>query len=236
MGKKYAGQIRGGNCRGGSEEKTSRVDRVGAKRTRSCGGSRVRERSDKKKTRRKRRSDVDEANVSKTGRDFRSEEDPDGVIEEAERMNEAMSAIMETVTVQPAEATVTGRPRDPELVNSYSSSSTKKSGVIQIVIEHRKWYQKRRRSKLLVGGRFVSGDAYLEYVHRTGTGERGQVDIVHTYVPPHLRGRGIAMHLVDAAYAFASLERFSVVPTCTYVSDTYLPRRRIRISERNRKR
>jgi predicted GNAT family acetyltransferase len=39
----------------------------------------------------------------------------------------------------------------------------------------------------------------------------------HTFVPPELRGRGLAEKLVRAALEHARLERLRVVPACSYV-------------------
>jgi uncharacterized protein len=39
----------------------------------------------------------------------------------------------------------------------------------------------------------------------------------HTYVPPELRGRGIAQQLVDALVADARAQGFTIVPQCSYV-------------------
>ena len=231
MGKKHARQIRRRVRCGRTEEKNLGIDCLGSKRPRSGKGGRFHERSDKKKARRKRGRDVDEIDVGKAGRDLCSKEDTDdNVIEEniceRTRMNEPMTSFMETTTVRCAKIS-----EEAELCpDSSSSAVVEKCDAMGIAIEHRQWFRKRRKSKILFGGRFVWGDAYLEYYHRTTrsgvTG--GLVDIVHTYVPPSLRGRGIAMHLVDAAYSFASVARFSVVPTCSYVSDTYLQRRQKR--------
>jgi predicted GNAT family acetyltransferase len=40
----------------------------------------------------------------------------------------------------------------------------------------------------------------------------------HTYVPPDLRGRGIAAELTVRALAWARAEGLRVVPSCSYVS------------------
>ncbi|KAM3218470.1 acetyltransferase isoform X1 [Capsicum annuum] len=72
-------------------------------------------------------------------------------------------------------------------------------------------------------GRFETEDreAYLEYELRDG----GRVmDILHTYVPRSKRGVGLASHLCVAAFAHAQSHSLSVIPTCSYVSDTFLPR------------
>ena len=55
--------------------------------------------------------------------------------------------------------------------------------------------------------------AVAEYV-------RGDDEIVltRTFVPPVLRGRGLAERLVRAALEFARLERLRMVPACPYVT------------------
>jgi uncharacterized protein len=40
----------------------------------------------------------------------------------------------------------------------------------------------------------------------------------HTFVPPELRGRGIAEKLVRAALEHAREEKLRVVPACSYVA------------------
>lgn len=40
----------------------------------------------------------------------------------------------------------------------------------------------------------------------------------HTFVPPELRGRGVAEHLVRAALADARAQGRKVVPACSYVA------------------
>ncbi|MGH6624371.1 MAG: GNAT family N-acetyltransferase [Burkholderiaceae bacterium] len=41
--------------------------------------------------------------------------------------------------------------------------------------------------------------------------------LVHTEVPPHLEGRGIAAALVAAAFQYAKDKGFDVLPVCSYV-------------------
>jgi predicted GNAT family acetyltransferase len=53
------------------------------------------------------------------------------------------------------------------------------------------------------------------------TGDR--VIFTHTYVPPALRGKGLAAELIEAGMKFARSEGHKVVPQCSYV-DTYLRR------------
>jgi predicted GNAT family acetyltransferase len=44
------------------------------------------------------------------------------------------------------------------------------------------------------------------------------MDIYHVFVPPELRGRGVAAALVEKALAHARAQRMLVVPTCPYVA------------------
>lgn len=55
--------------------------------------------------------------------------------------------------------------------------------------------------------------ALIEYV-RAG----GRVTFVHTFVPPALRGHGIAERLVRHALAWAREESLKVVPQCSYTA------------------
>ncbi|KAL6512013.1 hypothetical protein OROGR_021610 [Orobanche gracilis] len=68
-------------------------------------------------------------------------------------------------------------------------------------------------------------EAYLEYELRiNGDGGVKVMDITHTYVPPIKRGLGLAARLCAAAFSHAQNHALSVIPTCSYVSDTFLPR------------
>ncbi|CAO2042287.1 unnamed protein product, partial [Urochloa humidicola] len=71
-------------------------------------------------------------------------------------------------------------------------------------------------------GRFETpdGEAFLEY----RLPSPAVMDMVHTYVPRSKRGQGLAARLCDAAFAHARSHGMRVVPTCSYISDTYLPR------------
>ncbi|KAF7816850.1 acetyltransferase [Senna tora] len=71
--------------------------------------------------------------------------------------------------------------------------------------------------------RFETEDkkAYIEYVLRND----GRVmDLIHTFVPSSKRGLGLASHLCVAAFQHAKSHSLSVIPTCSYVSDTFVPR------------
>ncbi|XP_020236540.1 acetyltransferase At1g77540 isoform X1 [Cajanus cajan] len=64
-------------------------------------------------------------------------------------------------------------------------------------------------------------EAFVQYVLR----EKGKVmDLVHTFVPPSKRGLGLASLLCVAAFHHAQSRSLSIVPSCSYVSDTFLPR------------
>ncbi|KAL7155878.1 hypothetical protein ABFS83_03G105500 [Erythranthe nasuta] len=65
--------------------------------------------------------------------------------------------------------------------------------------------------------------AYLEYEVRCNGGVN-VMDITHTYVPPTKRGLGLASHLCAAAFSHAQHHSLSIIPSCSYVSDTFLPR------------
>ena len=43
----------------------------------------------------------------------------------------------------------------------------------------------------------------------------------HTYVPPALRGKGIAMQLVEALVADARAQGFTIEPRCSYVEAAF---------------
>ncbi|MCR6656389.1 MAG: N-acetyltransferase [Opitutus sp.] len=53
--------------------------------------------------------------------------------------------------------------------------------------------------------------------------EGGRLVLTHTYVPPEMRGRGIAEVLVRAALDDARAEGSKVVPACSYVA-TFIKR------------
>lgn len=65
--------------------------------------------------------------------------------------------------------------------------------------------------------RFVAetngGGGVLEYRGPAG----GVIDYHHTFVPPELRGRGIAGELVEFALGYARDQGLKVRPTCPFV-------------------
>ena len=52
------------------------------------------------------------------------------------------------------------------------------------------------------------------------------IDFQHVFVPESARGRGAAAVVCDKAFEMAfAYGCTAVVPTCTYVSETYIPKR-----------
>ena len=65
--------------------------------------------------------------------------------------------------------------------------------------------------------RFVAEiDGHLAHADYQLDGMR--ITFTHTFVPPELRGRGLAEHLVRAALAHARLHKLRVVRACSYVA------------------
>lgn len=75
--------------------------------------------------------------------------------------------------------------------------------------------------------RTPDGKAYLSYTVRptkSSGAKQDVLDLQHTFVPSSFRGQGVAARLCVAAFEHAKEKRFLVQPTCTYISDTFLPR------------
>lgn len=70
------------------------------------------------------------------------------------------------------------------------------------------------RFEMTVDGRLCVADYRLR---------DGEMVMTHTFVPPELRGRGIAEKLVRAALDHAQREHLRVVPACSYV-DVFIRR------------
>lgn len=68
--------------------------------------------------------------------------------------------------------------------------------------------------------RFVAtvSDARAEGVLEYAALDDGRLDYRHTFVPPALRGRGIATRLVDFALTHALEQGIEVVPSCPFVA------------------
>ena len=66
----------------------------------------------------------------------------------------------------------------------------------------------------------LDGDeAILEY-HLDGN----VMDFYHTYVPNSVRGKGIAEKIVTAGFEYARAKNLKVMPSCPYISATFLKR------------
>lgn len=50
------------------------------------------------------------------------------------------------------------------------------------------------------------------------------VEITHTVVSDALRGRGVAAVLAEAAFRYAQVNGMAVIPNCSYIRETFLPR------------
>jgi predicted GNAT family acetyltransferase len=64
-------------------------------------------------------------------------------------------------------------------------------------------------------------EALLEYRLLPGNG----IDFCHTFVPPALRGRGIAEKLVRTGLTWARQQDFQIQASCWYVQRFIRPRR-----------
>ena len=62
-------------------------------------------------------------------------------------------------------------------------------------------------------------EAYLSYRTLDGV-----LDFYYTYVPEVFRGHGIAEQLCKSGFEYAKANSLKVIPTCPYISDTYLKR------------
>jgi len=48
------------------------------------------------------------------------------------------------------------------------------------------------------------------------------MDVYDTFTPPELRGRGLAEQLALAAFDYAKENNMRVIPSCSYISETFL--------------
>jgi uncharacterized protein len=80
-----------------------------------------------------------------------------------------------------------------------------KTGTTEIAVRHN---PTARRFEATVNGLL----SVAEYEMRDG-----EMVMTHTFVPPELRGRGIAEKLVRVALEYARTEQRHVVPACSYV-------------------
>lgn len=56
-------------------------------------------------------------------------------------------------------------------------------------------------------------ESHLEYVKMNDV-----LDLIHTYVPHQLRGKGIAAKLVNAALVYAKKNNLKIIPSCSYAA------------------
>lgn len=61
---------------------------------------------------------------------------------------------------------------------------------------------------------FPEGEAELTYEHADGR----RVIFTHTFVPPALRGRGVAEALAHAGLSWARLQGLTIDTTCSYIA------------------
>lgn len=69
-------------------------------------------------------------------------------------------------------------------------------------------------------------EALLAYAFtkvRAGSAEQVAMDLKRTFVPPAFRGQGMAAKLATAACEFAASSGHAIIPTCSYIRDTFLP-------------
>lgn len=65
------------------------------------------------------------------------------------------------------------------------------------------------------------GEAILEYRLLSGNG----IDFSHTFVPPALRGRGVAEKLVRTGLSWARAQGYEIQASCWYVQRFIRPRK-----------
>lgn len=92
--------------------------------------------------------------------------------------------------------------------------ATERASVREGAKENVVWNEERARFET------VDGKAFLQYhLDRRRSSMAVEVmDIVHTYVPRSMRGKGIAADLCNAAFNHAKENSLEIVPTCTYIS------------------
>jgi len=68
-------------------------------------------------------------------------------------------------------------------------------------------------------------EAYLRYLITVN----GEMNMIKTYVPPELRGHGVAAEVVKAGLEYAKEKGYKVIPSCSYV-EAYIERHKEYIS------
>lgn len=56
-------------------------------------------------------------------------------------------------------------------------------------------------------------ESHLQYMLQ----DNGLINFYHTFVPPELRGRGIAMEIIKAGMDYAAETNLKVIPSCSAV-------------------
>jgi len=56
-------------------------------------------------------------------------------------------------------------------------------------------------------------ESHLEYVRMDNV-----LNLIHTYVPIELRGKGIAAKIVEAALTYVKENNLKIIPSCSYVA------------------
>jgi predicted GNAT family acetyltransferase len=111
--------------------------------------------------------------------------------------------------------TSTGKYRTVNMSGACDNSGTEKKAEIV-------WDGKEKLFKT------PDGKAYLSYsvIQSKTSGEKKPevLDLQHTFVPGSFRGQGMAGKLCVAAFEHAKEKGYLVQPTCSYISDTFLPR------------
>lgn len=71
-------------------------------------------------------------------------------------------------------------------------------------------------------GKFYMGVGGAELLYSLPSGST--LNIYHTEVDPRHRGRGLAQELAIAAFEYAKAHGLTVIPSCSYIRDTFLAR------------
>lgn len=77
--------------------------------------------------------------------------------------------------------------------------------------------QEQRRFSLIINGSEAVLDYQLFKV-QSSSAEPTKIDFTHTWVPPELRGKGLAEKLVREGLQWARNEGFSIQASCWYVA------------------
>lgn len=101
---------------------------------------------------------------------------------------------------------------------NHTRQQTTMTAVDQVVHE-----SDRQQFTLLLEG--VPEEAFLKYTVRTDPHDNSVLafDLIHTFVPPTMRGHGAAARLVKYAVGYAREHQHKVIPSCSYIG-TYMKR------------